>query len=65
MIISRMIYFTVIITIAILDYELVMDTKYKNECINLKNTISVKETDPGHQHQAQVKIYLVMFPDPH
>ena len=48
-----MIYFTVIITIAILDYELVMDAKYKNECINLKNTISVKETNPGHQqHQA-------------
>ena len=58
-----MIYFNVIITIAILDYELVMDTKYKNECINLRNIINVNETDLGHQ--AQVKIYLIMFPDPH
>ena len=48
-----MIYFTVIITIAILDYELIMDAKYKNKCINLKN-ISVNETDLGHQ--AQVKM---------
>ena len=52
------------IIIAILDYELVMDAKYKNECINLKNTISVKETNPGHQQHIKHLYEQGMVPMP-